>query len=161
MRKIELGQSLHLIGNIAVVVGILLLVYELSLNRQMMRAHTRTTVSEGLTTFLTTIGSDEQAASVYIRGNAGATGNLGDELSVAEAGQYGLLVQAAFSYFENVHYQYRNGLYDESEFDAQRKAWIGLFQRKGMAEIWCRTRNQRSPEFVAEIDSLLTTYKCE
>ncbi len=161
MKKINLGQTLQILGNIAVVVGILLLVYELSLNRQMMRAQTRTAISEGLTSYLTTMGSDAQLASLYLRGHAGEASTFGEELSVDEAGRYGLLIQALISYFENVHYQYRNGLYDESEFNAQRNAWARLFALKGLAGVWCVSRNERSPEFVEEIDGLLTTYNCE
>ncbi len=161
MKKIDLGQTIQVLGNIAVVVGILLLIYELSLNRQMMRAQTRTAVSEGLTSYLTAIGANAQVASVVFRGNAGGEEAFGDVLSDAEGGQYIYLQQAMFSYFENVHYQYRNDLYDESEFNAQRNAWRRLFALKGVAEGWCRTRHERSPEFVGEIDGLLTTYKCD
>ena len=161
MKKIDLGHSLQILGNIAVVIGILLLVYELNLNRQMMRAQTRTDISEGLTTFLTAIGSDARVSSLFSRGHRGVATEFGEELSVDEQTQYRTLTQAMFTYFENVHYQYRNGLYDESEFNAQRNAWRRLFQRKGLTKVWCQYRNERSPEFVAEIDSLLTTYKCD
>ena len=161
MKKIDLGQTLSILANLGVLTGILLLVFKLNQNRDMMRAQTRTAVSEGLTSYLTAIGANAQVASVVSRGNAGGEGAFGEELSDAEGGQYIYLQQAMFSYFENVHYQYRNDLYDESEFNAQRNAWRRLFALKGVAEGWCRTRHERSPEFVGEVDSLLTTYKCD
>ncbi len=155
MKKIELGQALGILANVGVIAGILLLVYELNLNRQMIEAQTRSVVAQDLTNLLLTIGTDEQSAGVFIRGNADM------ELSEAESGQYFLLVQSAISYFENVHYQYRIGLYNESEFDGQRTAWRRIFASKGFSDIWCRTRQERSPEFAEEIEGLLTTHKCE
>ncbi len=161
MKKLDLGQTLGIIANLGVLLGILLLVYELAQNRQMMRAQTRTVISDGLQTFLTTVGSDPQVSSVYIRGNFGDAREFGDALSESERAQYWLLVNGLLSYFENVHYQYRNGLYDETEFNAQREAWKRVFSQEGFAEVWCAVRHERSSEFVMEVNELLSTYKCE
>ena len=69
---------------------------------------------------------------------------------------------AQLRYHENVHYQYRNGLYEEAEFSAQRDYWRNnVFHSEGFVEVWCSVRLGFSPEFVAEINALLTTYRCE
>ncbi len=69
---------------------------------------------------------------------------------------------AELRYHENVHYQYRHGLYDEEEYRAHRAQWSNfVFQQKGRVAMFCATRPGLSPEFVAEIEGLLTTYKCE
>jgi hypothetical protein len=135
LKKLDLGQILGIVANLGVLLGILLLIYKLAQNRQMMRAQTRTVIADGLQTFLTAVGSDPQIAPVYVRGSLGDARRFGDALSEAERAQYALLVNAAFSYFENVHYQYRNGLYDESEFNAQREAWRRIFSQQGYAEV--------------------------
>jgi len=38
-------------------------------------------------------------------------------------------------YFENVHYQYRQGLYDEAEFSTQEDAWRRFLIYSGSNEI--------------------------
>jgi hypothetical protein len=66
-----------------------------------------------------------------------------------------------FRYHENVHYQYRQGLYDESEYFAHREAWRVFFDlSKTAAKNWCDYRELVSPEFRAEIDSLLSENLC-
>jgi hypothetical protein len=41
MKKIDFGQTVSVVANIGVVIGIVLLVYELNQNRQMTAAQTR------------------------------------------------------------------------------------------------------------------------
>ena len=48
MKKLDLGQIAHLLGNLGVIVGILLLVYELNQNRSMMPAQTRNSIARRL-----------------------------------------------------------------------------------------------------------------
>ena len=155
MKKLDLGQSIGAIANVGVLLGIFLLVYELNQTRQINQAQTRTTIAEGITDFLVTINGDEELASLWQRGNAG------EELSDAERSRHDSLRNALNRYFENAHYQYRIGLYDEGEFAGQKRRWRGIFSQKGVADHWCRTRQIFSPEFTAEIDQLLTTYSCE
>jgi len=61
-----------------------------------------------------------------------------------------------FRYWENVHYQYRMGLYDEMEFEKQKIAWDEYINaNERTAEYWCSVRHMFSPMFAAELDSLL------
>lgn len=154
MQKIDLGQSLSILANLGVLIGILLLVYELNQNRQMMEAQTRNDLSDGLTNAIS-LFTDRQIAELMLRGNSG------DELSDVDREQLGYVLSIQFRYYENVHYQYRQGLFDEVEFDAQRLIWRNLFTEKYRAEYWCRQKGTYSPDFAAEIDGLLTTFRCE
>ena len=138
------------------LVGILLLAYELNQNRQMMRAQTRTSLAQGVTDLVLTMASDEETSSLLARGEAG------EDLTADEATRFRRFVIAQLRYHENVHYQYRIGLYDEGEFLAQRATWKNIvFSQKGNTDIFCSTRQNFSPAFVAEIEGLLTTYTCE
>jgi hypothetical protein len=93
--------------------------------------------------------------SIFTRGAAG------EGLSEYESAQYQLMTMAELRYHENVHYQYRNGLYDEDEYRAHRAQWSTfVFRQKGRVAVFCEARVGFSPEFVAEIEGLLTTYKC-
>lgn len=155
MKKIDAGQTLQLLGNFGVIVGILLLVYELNQNRDMMMAQTRNELSQGIVEILLAITEDEESSSLWIRGVRG------DDLPEDELTRYRIIANAEARYQENVHYQYRQGLYDESEFQAQRDLWATLYSAKGRADAFCDLRTGLSPEFAAEIEGLLTTYQCE
>ena len=156
MKKIDLGQTLLLLGNAGVIIGILLLGYELNQNRDMMRAQTRNELSQGLIEILLELANDDEDASIYLRGSKG------EDLTEVESERFRLISIAQLRYHENVYYQYRNGLYDDSEYFAQRELWRNeVFNNKGMVDVWCPRRSGFSAEFVAEVGGLPTTYTCD
>ncbi len=156
MKKIELGQTLTILANVGVLAGILLLVFELSQNREMMTAQTRNEISQGAIELLTLAINDVSFQNVIRRGQ------FGEELSEDEQWQFNRYQQGWLRYWENVHYQYRIGLFDETEFAYQKATWAGsLSIHPGIVKHWCERRVGFSPEFVAEIDGLLTIYQCE
>lgn len=156
MRKIDLGQTIAILANLGVLVGILLLVYELNQTRELTRAQTRNELSQGLIAIMLDLADDVETTSLIDRGDRG------EELSDIERVRYFNLTVPQLRYHENVYYQYRNGLYDEDEYRAQREGWRNfVFQSPGVVEVFCTMRPGLSPAFVSEIDSLLTTYKCE
>ena len=154
--KIDLGQSFQILGNVGVLVGILLLVYELGQNREMMRAQTRNDMAQGLAWLATQNLNDTEYADLRRRGDSG------EELSGTERYQYIQYVFSWFRFWENQHYQYRVGLYDEVEFLKQREAYRNaLANRPGWRNYWCSSGTTYSPEFSADIDELLAPYECE
>ena len=151
----RLTRWLTLGANIAVLVGILLLVMELQQNRDMMRAQTRHELSMGIVDLLQVPASNEQLASILYRAAAG------EELTPKELFQFRLRTNALFRYWEDVHYQYRIGLYDESEFDRQKSAWRASLAGSPFGQdYWCEVRELYSPEFMAEMDGLLSGDGC-
>lgn len=155
MKKLELGQIIGILANVGVLVGILLLVYELSQSREMMRAQTRNDLSQNVIQLFISDMSDSELSDLIRRGLAG------DELSENESWRFDRRMNAWFRYWENVHYQYRAGLYDEIEFATQLEAIaVAAARDPGWAEYWCRRGFVYSPEFAAEFDGLLTTYQC-
>ena len=156
IKKIDLGQALTILANIGVLLGILLLVYELNQNRQTVQGQTRTSMTEGVTNLLYQLSTDPEVADVLYRGD------IGGELTPLESRRYLYFVLAQLRYHENAFYQYQNGLYDESEYSAQRTLWRNnVFSRKGTVRIWCQEQAGFSPEFAAEVNSLLTTNQCD
>ena len=155
MNPDRLTRWLTLGANIAVLVGILLLVLELQQNRDMMRAQTRHELSMGIVDLLQVPASNEQLASILYRAAAG------EELTPEELFQFRLRTNALFRYWEDVHYQYRIGLYDESEFERQKDAWRASFARSPLGQdYWCEVRGLYSPEFMTEMDGLLSGAGC-
>jgi hypothetical protein len=121
----------------------------------MIRAQTRSQISSELIDLLSQVASDPELASLVRRADNG------DELTPDEEKQYGHRSAALFRFFENVHYQYRQGLYDEIEYQAHRKAWRVFFETSvTAANNWCDYRKVVSPRLKAEIDSLITESPC-
>lgn len=145
-----LTRWLTLGANIGVLIGIVLVLVELDQNRDMMRAQTRQELAMGIVDLLQTPANNEQLADLMYRAHTGG------DLTPTELFQFHLRTNALFRYWENVHYQYRVGLYDDVEFAKQRGAWKASlqFSREGK-KYWCQVRLLYSPEFMAEMDSLI------
>ncbi len=149
MEPDKVNRWLTLGANVGVLIGIILLVVELDQNREMIRAQTRNDISQQLTNRLLLVASNSQLNSVTLR-----AGN-GEELSAEEERQAFLYTSANLRDWENMHYQYRQGMFEESEFEAEKKTWKYVISRnKRFARLWCGTRQNYSPAFVTEIENL-------
>ena len=63
--------------------------------------------------------------------------------------------------WEDEHYQYRMGLYDEAEFTHERENWKAVLRsRPGPIALWCRSSGNYSTEFSKEINGLLKSRAC-
>jgi len=145
-----LNRWLTLGANVAVLIGIVLLIVELDQNRDMMRAQIRHELAMGIVDLLQTPASNEQLADLMYRAQTGG------ELTPTELFQFQMRTNALFRYWEDVHYQYREGLYDDIEFGKQRGAWkASLSHSRQGRKYWCQVRSLYSPEFMAEMDNLL------
>lgn len=156
MESNRLAQWLTIGANLGVLIGILLLIAELKQNQDMMRAEIRHELSVGIVDLLQTAAGNEQLAGVLHRALSG------EELTPAEQFQFEMRTNALFRYWEDVHYQYRVGLYDDTEFEKQREAWRVSMKRSPITiDYWCRVRGLYSAEYAAEMDSLLEAGSCE
>lgn len=121
----------------------------------MTRAQTRHELSSTIVTILSDTANNPQLASVIYRGSRGLP------LTPVEQFQFEVRSNALLRYWEDVHYQYRMGLYDEEEFDRHRDAWAATIrQSKGFVEYWCRVRQLYSAAFANELNRLLPTGAC-
>ena len=155
MKADTLNRWLTLGANVGVLIGIALLLLELNQNELMMRAQTRTELSNGIVEILNLSAGNPQLASLIRRADDG------EELSADELLQFQHRTYALFRYLENLHYQYRLGLYDEREFLTQRQAWETYLNRSNAAATaWCNYRLTVSPEFRAEVDGQLQRTNC-
>ncbi len=98
-------------------------------------------------------GESGEMANIIRRGNAG------EELSADEFFRYRNTNIAFFVYWENVHYQYKAGLINDSEFEPQKLVWRLRTAKPGVHEVWCRNRNTISQAVVAEVESIMAD-KC-
>lgn len=155
MESDRLLRWLTIGANLGVLVGLLLLIAELKQNRDMMRAEIRHELAMGIVDLLQTPADNSQLADVLFRGVSGGA------LTPTESFQFEMRTNALFRYWEDVHYQYRVGLYDQAEFSTQREAWrVSLAGSPLARDYWCGVRALYSPEFAAEMDSLLVADPC-
>lgn len=146
---------LSLAANVGALIGLLLVVVQLQQNRDLMRAQIRHELAMGIVDLLHTPANNLQLAGVLRRGT------IGEELTPDELFQFRLRSNALLRYWEDVHYQYRQGLYDEIEFLRQKQAWAEAMTRSvGLVEYWCEVRTLYSPLFAAELDGFLAGDAC-
>ena len=153
MDSVKLHEWLQVIGVFGVIVGMMFLAFELRQNHNMMKAQTRQTLAQIAIDILWREGESGELANIIRRGNAG------EELSADEFFRYRNTNIAFFVYWENVHYQYKAGLINDSEFEPQKLVWRLRTAKPGIHEVWCRNRNTISPAVVAEVESMMAD-KC-
>ena len=149
------NRWLTLIANIGVLIGLALLIVELQQTREATRAGTRSNLAEEISSLLSGIAMDADMADIRLRGDAG------EELTRLESYRYDLIQRSLFRYWENNHYQYRMGLYDESEFIAHKMVW-GRYvnSSKRLPGYWCSIRGITSEGFAREMDSVIIESPC-
>ena len=150
VKRFDLGQLLQLLGNAGVIVGILLLGYELNQNRESMQAQTRSDIANQLSSMVFQDLNTPGLPQALLKALAG------EPLTPIEEFLLEWRSIAYWRYRENVNYQYRNGLYEDEEYLPQRASWIRFINEQDFTRRnWCNQRDQRSAEFVLEINSLI------
>ena len=143
-------------ANLAVLAGIALLIVELDQNHDTVRAQTRNEISQGELTLLGSMASNKELAELLIRAGEGA------ELSDAERLMVAVQSESAFRLWQNVHYQGRNGLYDDEEFVKHIDTMQEVLGRSPwLVEYWCNNRQLYPAKFAAEIDGLISSEFCQ
>ena len=155
MRSDQVAKWVALGANLGVLIGLVLLIFELSQTRKMMKAQVRHELAMGIVDILQVPASNQELARALVRANAG------EELTPLEMYQVRMRTNALFRYWEDVHYQYRIGLYDDAEFERQREAWRASFTRSALQKTyWCEVKSHYSESFSAEIDALFLKDDC-
>jgi len=143
-------------ANIGVLIGIILLVVELGQNREMTRAQIRNEISRGLTELLMPIVENAEVAEIILRANDG------EQLTPIEEFRLRRRNELVFRYWENEHYQYRHGLYDESEFSADADAIANVISTNpSLRAYWCDERLHYSMSFMDFVDNAIPPGSCE
>lgn len=156
----KLNKWLALIANVAVVAGIVFLALELNQNSRMMKTQTRNAITESILNFQFNAETSGLREIAY-RANTDLS-----SLSADEKQKVFQLYVSNLRLWENIHYQYRNGVFDEDEFAAERNSWRALGERTPLLRsVYCQVkqRGSLSPAFVVEMDKLAygTPGSCE
>ena len=147
----KLNQWLTLVANLAVIAGMVFLALELSQNSRMMQTQTRNAVTESILNF------QFNAETSGLRALAQKANSDPASLTAEESQRVAQLYVSNLRLWENIHYQYRNGVFDEDEFNAERNSWRALGERTPLLRgVYCqlKQRGSLSPAFVTEMDRL-------
>lgn len=155
MNPDRVHRWLTLGANLGVLLGLLLLVAELRQNAAMMRSQTRNDLSASVVELFVRVAENPQLSSLRRRADAG------EALTPDEQYQCVVVTRAFFRYWENVHYQYRQGLFDDVEFSRQREAWRQYAEASAaLVDFWCAERTDFSEPFVEQFDRLVPAGAC-
>ena len=148
MKKIHLGQSVQIIANLGVIAGIIFLAIEIHQNNQLMRSQVRSDIANGITSNLLGLAHSDHLEDIR------------DSAEIEDAGGLPAFRQQLYEIanlrgWENIHYQWRNGLYDDAEFEAETQYWAISINRPWRREAFCQNAAILSPEFRADIEALL------
>jgi hypothetical protein len=147
MKKIDLGQTIGIVANIGVIVGIVFLTLEIRQNNLLMRSQTRSQISQSI--------SDMLLRSV----NSDYFAELVDPEELEEQGEsavrFRVFQMANFRIWENVYYQWRNGLYEDSEYEAEKQIWETNVNLPSIRRVYCGFHSALSAGFEAEMNALL------
>jgi hypothetical protein len=149
------NRWLTLGANIAVLLGIALLVVELRQNQDVMRAQTRNDITQGELTLLLSTAENRELADIVVRANNG------EELTAVEQLRNGLRSESTFRLWQNVHFQGRNGTYDAEEFSKHLDTMEEVLHgSRTFVEYWCRKRQIYPAQFQEEINKLIPNDSC-
>lgn len=113
-----------------------------------MRAQTRAEISYAIIDNIK-MGMDPMVIAAHEKERAG------EPLSRSDEELLDSLVNATFRLWENTHYQYRNGLFDDDEFEADLEVWRDSMQLPEFRRHWQARRLTYSQSFRDEIDKLV------
>ena len=147
MKSKQLNQWLTLGANLAVLVGLALLIVEISQNNEMMRAQARSGISDAIIDNIK-LGMDPRVIAAY------QTQANGKALNAEEEYLLDAMANATLRLWENTHYQYRNGLFDDEEFEADLAVWRELMRTPEYRKHWEAHRSTYSAAFRRQIDNL-------
>jgi hypothetical protein len=150
MKKIDLGQAVTILANFGVLIGILLLVFELNQNRVVTEAQTRSAITARIIELTEMITQSAVGMTIYEK-------RLNKEpLTVKETYWQRGASRAVFRHWENVYFQYLAGLFSEDELNTYRVFWRNVTRcRTWEQDFWANNKMQFNPKFREEMDSIL------
>ena len=156
MNADHLNKWVTLGANVGVLIGIALLIFEIDQNRQAILAQTRNDIAQGAIGVISLTAVNPQLADIVVRSNRG------EELSESEQYMLKSRAELIFRYWENVHYQYRLGTYDEGEFLRHMVTMnVVVTNTASLRNYWCENGSMFSEEYEKAANDILGADLCQ
>jgi hypothetical protein len=147
----KLNERLTLVANLSVVVGIAILAIELRQNTQAIQAQTRDAITDKQMELSSWFATSPELAAVWAKANTEGMASLTPQ----EFWMVTFARQGIFREWENSYYQYEQGLFTPEDFASRRERWVRNMSAPLYHDWWEGARDQYSPGFRAEIDSIV------
>jgi hypothetical protein len=152
----RLNKWVILGANIGVLVGIILLIFEIDQNRQAIRAQTRNDIAQGAISVISLTIENPHLADILVRSNRG------EELSASEKYMLNSRSETVFRYWENVNYQYRLGTYDEGEYSRHMVTMkVIAIETASLRQYWCKNASMFSEEYEKAVNEIVGSEFCQ
>ena len=150
MKKIDLGQTVQILANVAVLSGIIFLIVEVNQNTQATKASSRDAAIDQSLSFF------EQRLDNQVIGRAEYKLLTGEALDGFERYQLDYFQYYNLRVFENIFIQYEDGLFSDAEWQRYRRILARLFANNPVAlELWKARSSEWIESFQAEVAELL------
>ena len=141
------SHRLGIFANFAVVGGIIFLGVEIRQNSQMMKAQIRSDLTQSVIAQIE-IGMRPEVAAAQLRRANGEDALPEDQYFLDS------YVRALLRGWENSFYQYRMGLFDRAEYEADLRVLEAVMQTALYVNFWDRYGGQFSDEFRQTVEGL-------
>ena len=138
----------ELIGAVAVLASLLYLANQVRQNTEVARSAARQGIAESAMSEVSSIIDNADLARLLFREISGET------LEDHEDYRVQLFTFRSLRFYENCHYQYRNGMLEDEEWEAFRYNLSLLFELRMYNHFWVGHERQFTPVFRAFVEDL-------
>jgi hypothetical protein len=148
----DLGNIGELIAAIGVIISLVYLAVQIRQNTQSMRAVAYQSISAHIAESNRVVVESPEIAHIMITGEEDLSALSGEERR-----RFTAHMSSRFRHWDNLYYQYRIGMLDESQWRGFRRLLRYQFQRNpGWVAIWRELSPVFTEEFVSYVESILT-----
>jgi hypothetical protein len=151
MRLEKWALVAEVVSGIAIVVTLVVLIFQIRQGTAAVRASTYQDVVDSITTTLHERAFDEDVARLWY------TADAGEVLEGLDAERFNALAIANMRRFENAYYQYLIGGIEPSQWDGIRRALGTVVTTPGHRRWWPERRALFSEDFQMLVDDILDT----
>lgn len=139
----ELGSLGELIASIAVVVSLVMLVFQLRSNTQALRSASYQSIHDAEDRFYSDLANDPVLARLWKQTSDGL-----DNATEADRPRMEMMIERYIFLLQNVHYQRRKGMVDDEMWTAWDEGWVEFIaMNKGFQEVYASNQAVYTPPF--------------
>ena len=145
----------EVIGVIAIVVSLIYVSIQIKQNTRVARAATRQAISESTENLGSDLIANGEIAAIFVKHMSG------EELTPVENLRLQARCYRDFQHWENIHYQFDEGLVSNDQWQGFRKNLSSLLAIQAYREYWDHESTHYSEAFQSEIASILESHQVE
>ena len=145
-----IGAISELIGAVGVIVSLIYLAAQIRQNTKSLRASAYDSITAHAAELNKLIISNTDVAAIIDEGDQDRS-----SLSVDNRRRYDAVQRIRFRHYDNLHYQYRHGLLEESRWQPLQKALAYQLQKPGVVSSWGQYGQTLNTEFAEYVESLI------